>query len=178
MARVVVITADAVYQGDVELTAPGGQPVRFLDALRTPQRIGQGAIGASPGLVLERVERTPRGGGEALSFPQAVTLRPGSILAAYDLGEAQSAPKTSYEQRSPELSRVRLCLEGRLVLEGTLSGGTRSLDAVRGQTFVACTDVELIASPRRRLPFLAVNTVRIESFAVLEDGVEAPDTAD
>jgi len=54
MARVVVITADAVYQGDVELSAPGGQPVRFLDALRTPQRIGQGAIGASPGLVLER----------------------------------------------------------------------------------------------------------------------------
>jgi len=54
MARVVVITADAVYQGEVELTAPGGQPVRFLDALRTPQRIGRGSIGAKPGLMLHK----------------------------------------------------------------------------------------------------------------------------
>ena len=65
--------------------------------------------------------------------------------------------------------RARIFLEGHLALECTLVGGRRSIDGVRTETFVAGTDVELILGRRQRLPFLAVNSARIESFSLLEE---------
>jgi len=169
--RVVIITSDAILQGTVPSQAPGGQPARFLDILRSPSRVGQGAIGAKPGLTLRDVVRKPRGGGEEMTFDQPVVLRLGSILAAYDLGASRSAPNTQYEQlRGSQQVRARIFLEGHLALEANLAGGLRTIDAVRGETFVACTDVQLLLSGRQRLPFLAVNSTRIESFSILEAG--------
>ncbi len=167
MAEVVVITLEAVYRGRVELTVPGGGSVRLLDVLRSPARLGGTAIGAEACLTLHDAVRSPRGGGAELAFPQPVSVRPTVILAAYDAAQARPGTKTSYEQRAPDHTRVRLFLESRLGVEATISGGVRTLDAVRSQTFVACTDVEFILGPHRHLPFLAVNTGRIESFSVL-----------
>jgi hypothetical protein len=171
MAQVVLITLDAVYRGELELTTPAGGAARLLDVLRSPGRVGQAAIGAEPCVVLHDAVRTPRGGGGApLGFPQPVSVRPAVILAAYDRGAGGSASKTTYEKRAPEPARVRIFLESRLGIEGTITGGVRQLDAVRGQTFIACTDVDFILGSPQRLPFLAVNTKRIESFSVLAAG--------
>lgn len=104
-----------------------------------------------------------------MDFDDPVILRPDSILAAYDQGGSRSAPRTEYEQRKMARVRARIFLEGHLAVECTLVGGQRAIDGVRSETFVAGTDVELILGQRRRLPFLAMNSTRIESFSLLEE---------
>lgn len=169
LVRVVLITRDAIYQGTVPGQSASGQPMRFIDILRSPSRIAQGHLGAKAGLVLANATRQSRGGGEEVGFDEPVVLRPDSILAGYDRGESRSAPRTEYEQREIARVRARIFLEGHLALECTLVGGRRSIDGVRTETFVAGTDVELILGRRQRLPFLAVNSARIESFSLLEE---------
>lgn len=168
--RVVLITRDALYQGSVPGETSSGQPVRFLDVLRSPSRIAPGNVGGEPGLRLTEVTRQARGRkSEPMSFPEPVVLRPDLIVVAYDLGGSRSAPRTEYEQRGGERQRARVFLRGNLGVECTLAGGRRVLEGIRSATFLAATEVEIILGPRQRLPFLALNTRHIESVSMLRD---------
>ncbi len=182
MTRVSLWTSDAVYEGEVELTKPGGREARFLDVLRNPQLVGGGAIGAAPSLSLTDVQREARPAGGRRSLPGAVHLRPATIVAGYDLvppGRGPSAAPVYEGRAATATARVLVCLEGNLQAEGTVAGGVRSLDGVRAATFVALTEVLLVDAARARqaqLPFVAVNTARIESYAILDEGgEEAPE---
>lgn len=179
MSKVFFITSDAIYRGELSLVTATGQPVRLVDALRSPQRVGRTAFGATPSLELTEATRESRFGGERHEVPGgSVFLRPVSIVAAADEGLVErDVSKIVYEQRggdgSQTTTRVRLYLEGRLQLEASVAGGLRSLDVLRGDTFVACTDVRILPTKKggkvKTLPFLAVNTARIEGVSILSE---------
>lgn len=179
MAKVFFLTPEAIYRGELSLETATGQPVRLVDALRSPQRIGQASFGATPSLELREATRESRFGGVGRELPAGtVFLRPVSIVAAADEGLAErDVSKMAYEQRAGDggqnTVRVRLYLEGRVTVEGSVAGGLRSLDVLRGDTFVACTDVRILPHKKdgkvRVLSFLAVNTARIEGVCILED---------
>lgn len=188
MANVFFVTPEAIYRGILSLKTATGQPVRLVDALRSPQRVGQAAFGATPSLELTGATRESRFGGERHEVPGgSVVLRPVSILAAADEGLVErDVSKMAYEQRGGDRSqattRVRLYLEGRLVVEASVSGGLRSLDVLRGDTYVACTDVRILPAKKggkvKSLPFLAVNTARIEGVSILSgDGTQGQDSS-
>lgn len=175
MAHVVLLTHEAIYRGSLCLTTSGGQLLRFIDVLRAPQRVFPSAMGSSPSLHLTDSTRQCRRTGAVDRPPGPVYLRAISVLAAYDLDpRPRDLSKVVYEQRLPRRSttRVVLRLRGELRLEGTITGGNRSLDSLYADTFVACTDA-LLAPPTplaktQSLPFLAVNTSEIESICVVD----------
>src|SRR5688500_18310785 len=103
MSRVALVTLSATYQGDVDLVAAGGQPVRLLDALNTPHRVVQGAGIAIASLTLRQPVRRNDATGTVVPCGESLALRAGAILAAYELNvpgaEREARRGAVYEQR-------------------------------------------------------------------------------
>jgi hypothetical protein len=183
MPRIALVTQSATYQGDLDLTSPSGE-VRLLDALNAPHRLTSGGTAVAPSLLLRNALRRDDVSGAVHPCGGSVALRPGSILAAYEVvaGDAPPAGRERaerkgavYEQRrhTTESQRVVIYLENGLRLEGSVGGGLMTLDSARpGKSdFVACLDVQVF-DPRREgvraLPFVAINVRRIEGGGLLQ----------
>lgn len=176
MARVGLISPSATYQGELELTGAGGQPVRLLDALNTPHRLVNAATAIAQTLQLANAVRRDDTSGVVTACGPVIAIRPDSILAAYELAAEHREAKAGavYEQRrhTQDTSRVAIWLENGCRIEASIGGGLLSLDAARPGKgdFVACIDV-VLHDPRRGAPrqlaFLAVNVRRMESGALV-----------
>jgi hypothetical protein len=180
--RVAFITQSASYQGELDLSAPGGGAgVRFLDALNFPHRLVHGGTAAAPSLLLRNAVRRDDSTGVVIQCGPTVSLRPGAIVAAYEVDQAPKSGEARagavYEQRrhSQEATRMTIYLDNGFRLEATVGGGLQTLDASkpgRGD-FVACLDV-LLHDPRkeaaRQLSFVAINVRRIEAGALMATG--------
>jgi len=187
MARVAIITGFATYQGELELSLPGGQPVRFLDALNFPHRLVQGGNPAAPTLTLKDAVRRDDVTGTVTPCGPSVTIHPATIIAGYEIGAGQSrgadAAAATYEQRrkSQEAStRVQVFLENGVRIEASITGGVGQLDAARPAgrgDFLPLLDV-LMVDPRRngqrQGSFLAVNARRIEGAGLMPAITAAP----
>lgn len=183
MARVALITAAATYQGDLDLSFPGGQPMRFLDALNFPHRVARGGTQAAPLggtqaaplLVLRDAVRRDEATGVVIPCGPEITLHPANILAGYEVG-GENAKGSGYaaavyeqRQRAGESARTLIFLDNGVRVVGTVSGGPHALDGARPAgrgDFVACLDVLLLGrggGAPRQLAFVAVNARRVEA---------------
>ena len=181
MARVAIITRWATYQGDLELTAPSGLEVRFLDALNHPHRLVGNSGRATPSLLLANVVRRDDLAGKVVQCGSEVSVRPGAVISGYEVTpverDREAVPEASYEQRrhAQESERIFLYMENGWRVEGLVGGSLGTLDSAKpGRDFVACRDV-ILSDPRRsgsekELPFLAVNVRRLEAAGLLEVG--------
>lgn len=186
MARIGLVTSAATYQGELDLRAPGGQPVRLLDALNTPHRLVQGSSTAVSSVLLHEAMRRDDATGTVTPCGNSVALRAGAILAAYEILTEQVVREARagavYEQRrhAQESARVAIYLLNGWRVEGTISGGLATLDATRPGRgdFVACLDAQIL-DPRRQsartLPFVAINIRHVEGGALL--GTAGPGAA-
>jgi hypothetical protein len=171
MARVTLMTRWATYQGAMDLRAPTGQPVRFLDALNHPHRLIEGAGRAVPSLMLSEATRRNEVTGEEVRCGQ-VGIRPGAVVAAYELepGERREPQlATVYEARrqSQDSVPVFIYLENGFRIECVIAGGTVALDPGKvGRDFAACREarvIDLRQERPRQLSFLAINVRRLEA---------------
>ena len=188
MARVAIITGFATFQGELELSAPGGQPIRFLDALNFPHRLVHGGNPAAPTLMLKDAVRRDDVTGTVTPCGASVTVHPSTIIGGYEVGAGQSRgadhAAAAYEQRRKQQeasTRVQVFLDNGVRIEGSISGGVGQLDAARPAgrgDFLALLDV-LMVDPRRngqrQVPFLAVNARRIEAAGLMPTVTATPD---
>jgi hypothetical protein len=177
MARVALLTRWATYQGILDLSAPGGQAVRFLDALNHPHRLVEGAGKAVPSLILHQALRRDEQTGKVFQCGD-VAVRPGAVVVAWEVAVEQRVGgpgmSTAYEARrsSQDASRVVVYLENGSRIEATISGSLSTLDPNKlGRDFVACRDA-VIHDPRREepreQPFVAVNVRQLEATGELD----------
>jgi hypothetical protein len=190
MARVALITAAATYQGELDLSFPGGQPMRFLDALNFPHRVARGGTQATPLLVLRDAVRRDDATGAVIPCGPEITLHPANILAGYEVGGENARGSgyavAVYEQRqhAGETARSLIFLDNGMRVVGVVSGGPHALDGARPAgrgDFVACLDVQLLGrggGAPRQLAFVAVNVRRVEATGdAVSAGLEASGAA-
>ena len=170
MTRVIVMTEFATYQGELDLSTPGGQDIRLLDALNTPSRLRHGAGQAEPSLRLTHAIRRSRRDQSATPCGEAVVIRPTEVLAAFEDEEKTKETVAVYERRQEIVGeRVLIHCTGNLRLEGVIRGGVQTLQITKAaRPFVACTDVMLLdletSAPPVIIPFMGFNLARVESY--------------
>jgi hypothetical protein len=178
MTRVVLITHNATYRGELDLSSGVSGGLRFLDALNTPQRLRHGASRASPSLLIEKGVRYPRAGGTATPCCEQLVLRPAEVVAAYEEAEStagggEAAKAAVYEKRQERGgTKMLLHTANGLRLEGFVPGGSQNLEMAKtGRTFIPCTEVLVVdlevEQPPLFIPFLAVNLLQVESYGTL-----------
>jgi hypothetical protein len=170
MTQVVVMTEAATYRGELDLSTPGGQDIRLLDALNTPSRLRFGAGQAEPSLRLTRALRRSRRDLSATPCGTAVILRPTEVLAAYEDESETREHEAVYERRQAiDEEPVLIHCTGNLRLEGVVRGGVQTLQITKvTRPFVACTNVLLLdletEAPPVVVPFMGFNLTRVESY--------------
>lgn len=173
MTHVAFLTISGVFQGDLVLESPVGQPVRFLDALNHPHRLNQIGGRAVPRLELADSIRREIGG---RSFPcgPLIGLSSMEILAAYEVAlerdeDRETKRVRSYEERHTggEPETVALVLANGFRLTGEVAGGLNVLDlAKEGRHFIPVREVRLLApgsDTALELDLVAVNALRLEA---------------
>ena len=173
MALVALMTRSGVYQGDLLLETPTGQPMRFLDGLNHPSRLRQLGNRSSPRFELSGAVRRDLHGGTA-SCGLLVGVRPEELLGAYEVAiehqpDADAKDSRSYEERQQTRGRegVFLMLANGFRLTAEVGGGLNLIDLAKvGRHFVPCFEVRLLAPGRDtvlELPFMAINALSLEA---------------